>query len=1155
MWQNQVVHNSQLLAYRSPFGAVSCREKITFRLKVPSDAGVEDVELRTWLDGTGEEKFVMKPVKQNEGDLFYQAVVTAPASPSVWWYYFLLSKDGKICYYGNSPDGLGGAGQVYDREPPSYQVTVHQPDSVTPNWLKEAVIYQIMPDRFYNGEPEGKILQPKQGSVIHPCWEDTPYYTRDTATGEIVAYDFFGGNLRGILAKLPYLQQLGITALYLNPIFEAVSNHRYDTGDYHQIDAMLGDNDLFAELCAKAAEKGIAVILDGVFSHTGRQSRYFNGNGTYPDTGACQSKESPYYSWYRFRHWPDDYECWWGIDDLPNVEETEPSYREFIISGGGSVLKYWLSQGIKGWRLDVADELPESFIREFAKTLKEEDPDAVLIGEVWEDASHKVSYGGMRHYLGGGELDSVMNYPFREIALKFLLGEQDGAATARALFSLYENYPKQNFYAMMNLIGSHDVPRILTLLGEAPSPESLTGGQQARYRLPADRRQLAVARLKLLVLWQMTFPGVPSVYYGDEAGLEGYKDPLNRGTYPWGREDQEILAWHQQLIRLRHQQDALKTGEWLNVYAQGDSYGYLRRIVNGRDVFGQQKQDGMFLILLNRSRNQSVTVTVDLAQWCRGILRDVLQEGREYPIKDGKLILTLQPLEGKLLTQPDQPALKRGCGILLHPTALPSKYGIGDLGKEAYEFINFLAESKQKLWQILPLNPVGYGESPYQCLSAFAGNPLLISLGKLVRGGLLPASEVRGRLDFDPDRVEFDRVWDYKERRLRLAYENFQAADKPGGYRSFMNANSSWLEDYALFMALKTYFQGAAWNCWPEEIAFRRPEAMAKYRKLLAAEIDYHKFLQYIFFRQWASLKGYAHQWGIQIIGDLPLFISQDSSDVWANPGLFALDEAGCCAKKAGVPPDYFCTAGQLWGNPQYRWEEMVKDDYQWWRERVSLLLRQVDIIRIDHFRGFEAYWEIPGSEKTAVHGTWVQGPGEKFFATLGKYLGKLPVIAENLGVITPAVEDLKQQFNFPGMKVLQFSFSQDEQGSCRPFACTRNTVVYTGTHDNDTTVGWYQQLLADQPELARCIGEMLGLSEQESLNETAVCRQLVEFAYQSNGNTVMIPMQDILQLDSQARMNLPGTVGGNWRWRCPKNRFTPEVVTWLADLAQRYKR
>lgn len=1153
MWQDQVVHNSHSLVYRSPFGAVSCQEKITFRLKVPT--GVDDVTLRTWLDGTGEKKFPMKPAQQKDGDLFYQVIITAPALPAVWWYYFLLKKGGQIYYYGNSPDGLGGAGQVYEREPLSYQVTVHQPGSATPGWFKEAVIYQIMPDRFYNGEPGEKILQPKKGSLIHPYWEDTPYYTRDTATGEIVFYDFFGGNLRGILEKLSYLQELGITALYLNPVFESVSNHRYDTGDYHKIDAMLGDNALFAVLCAKAAEKGIAVILDGVFSHTGRESRYFNGSGTYPDTGACQSQESPYYSWYRFKHWPDDYECWWGIGDLPNVEETEPSYRNFIISGSGSVLKYWLGQGIKGWRLDVADELPESFIREFAKTMKQEEPDAVLIGEVWEDASHKVSYGGMRHYLGGDELDSVMNYPFRAIALDFLLGKKDGAATCRALLSLYENYPKENFYAMMNLIGSHDVPRILTLLGEAPPPESMTAAGQSRYRLPSDKRQLAVARLKLLVLWQMTFPGVPSVYYGDEAGLEGYKDPFNRGTYPWGREDQELLSWHQRLIHQRRQQAALKTGEWLNVYGEGDVYGYIRRIVNGRDAFGQPKQDSMFLILLNRSRTQ-VTVTMNLAQWCQGTLQDVLQEGQEYKMKDGKLTLTVKPLEGKLLTQPDEPALKRGCGILLHPTSLPSKYGIGDLGKEAYEFINFLAKAKQKFWQILPLNPVGYGESPYQCLSAFAGNHLLISLGKLVSAGLLPAAEVKGRLDFEPDNVEFERVRDYKEKRLRIAFANFQSTGKHGGYHSFVSANSSWLEDYALFMALKQHFQGTAWNDWPEDIAGRREKALAEYRTLLTVEIDYHKFLQYTFFTQWAALKGYARQWGIQIIGDLPLFVSQDSSDVWANPGLFALDETGCCAKKAGVPPDYFCATGQLWGNPQYRWEEMAKDDYQWWRDRVSLLLKQVDIIRIDHFRGFEAYWEIPGSEATAVHGSWVQGPGEKFFITLEKHLGKLPVIAEDLGVITPAVEELKQQFHFPGMKVLQFSFNQDEWGNCRPFACSRNTVVYTGTHDNDTTVGWYRQLLADQPALARCVGELLGLTKQESLNEKTVCRQLVEFAYQSNGNTVIIPLQDILQLDSRARMNLPGSVGaGNWRWRCPKSAFTPAVTEWLADLAHRYKR
>lgn len=492
MKQVSMIHDSQLEFFRSPFGAVCCNEKLILRFKIEEAVEPDRVVLRLWQDEIGERKIPMELVGDPVGNLLYKVQVTAPQTPCIVWYYFIITIQDKVYYYGNHSDGLGGCGWLYEQEPPAYQITVFKEGAVTPQWFKESVMYQIFPDRFYK-EPEGSFVpHAPKGSVIHVHWDNTPYYIRDVDTGRIMSYDFFGGNLRGVIDKLPYLKELGIGVIYFNPIFASSSNHRYDTGDYKTVDAMLGDNEIFSQLCAKAKEYGIAVILDGVFSHTGSDSIYFNREGTYPEVGAYQSKQSPYYNWYRFDEFPNKYESWWGIDTLPNVEENEPSYIDFIIEGKDSVIKHWLRLGAKGWRLDVADELPDEFIKRIYKAMKDVDPNSVLIGEVWEDASNKKSYGKLREYLQGEELDSVMNYPFRNIVLDFMLGVIDAPRVHRSFMNLAENYPVENFYAMMNLIGSHDVPRILTLLGEAPSTENMTTAKQAKYRLPEVRRKLGI---------------------------------------------------------------------------------------------------------------------------------------------------------------------------------------------------------------------------------------------------------------------------------------------------------------------------------------------------------------------------------------------------------------------------------------------------------------------------------------------------------------------------------------------------------------------------------------------------------------------------------------------------------------------------------------
>lgn len=496
----------------------------------------------------------------------------------------------------------------------------------------------------------------------------------------------------------------------------------------------------------------------------------------------------------------------------------------------------------------------------------------------------------------------------------------------------------------------------------------------------------------------------------------------------------------------------------------------------------------------------------------------------------------------------------RESGILLHPTSLPSKYGIGELGSEAYRFVDFLRKGNQRLWQILPLGPVGYGESPYQCFSAFAGNIYLISIEKLMEQGLIEAADIDHSLTFNTTRIDFERVKPFKEALYKKAFARFKMREKQNNYRSFEERNSFWLEEFALFMALKDYNGGIAWNRWDKNIAFRKNNALAHYRLLLEEGIHYHKFLQFIFFEQWMQLKSYANASGIRIIGDLPIFISYDSSDAWARPELFELDEAGNPTKMAGVPPDYFSETGQFWGNPHYCWEEMEKDDFKWWRDRLEMLLAVVDIIRIDHFRGFESYWEIPGGETTAVNGKWVKAPGGQLFQTIRKHMKKIPIIAEDLGFITREVEELKNEFEFPGMKILQFTFGRGSEERFLPHNYEENSVVYTGTHDNDTTLGWYLKKKVQEPEDLEGFKSYFGVSG--NIEDREICRIFIEIAFKSRANTAIIPLQDILCLGSEARMNIPSTIGGrNWAWRFEEGSLRPEMAERLRTLSLQYNR
>ncbi|NJN15653.1 MAG: 4-alpha-glucanotransferase [Oscillochloris sp.] len=497
----------------------------------------------------------------------------------------------------------------------------------------------------------------------------------------------------------------------------------------------------------------------------------------------------------------------------------------------------------------------------------------------------------------------------------------------------------------------------------------------------------------------------------------------------------------------------------------------------------------------------------------------------------------------------------RASGILLHPTSLPGSWGIGDLGPAAYQFVDFLADAGQRYWQILPLGPTGYGDSPYQCFSAFAGNPLLVSIDRLLEVGLLTQNELSAALApvagavANPDRIDYGAVINYKLPLLRRSYARLQSGAAPEyatAFKRFCAEQAGWLDDYALFMALKFAHGGVSWNQWEPPLRAREPAALDQARRDYAQVIAEEQYLQFLFFHQWMPLKQYANERRISIIGDAPIFVAYDSVDVWANPDLFFLDEIGNPTVVAGVPPDYFSVTGQLWGNPLYRWDRMAQRGYAWWVARLRQTLTQVDILRLDHFRGFEAYWEVPASEATAIKGQWVPGPGSDLFAKLRETLGELPLIAEDLGLITPEVDALRVQFELPGMRVLHFAFGDDATNIYLPHNYEPNTVVYTGTHDNNTTIGWFHDIAKAE---CRKVQTYLGRDGSD------IAWELMRLALMSVADIAIVPLQDVLRLGADARMNTPGSAQANWAWRFRAEALNHGLAGGLRLLALTYGR
>lgn len=492
---------------------------------------------------------------------------------------------------------------------------------------------------------------------------------------------------------------------------------------------------------------------------------------------------------------------------------------------------------------------------------------------------------------------------------------------------------------------------------------------------------------------------------------------------------------------------------------------------------------------------------------------------------------------------------KRKSGILLHITSLPGSEGIGTLGNEAYRFIDFLKESGQKLWQILPLGPAGSGNSPYQCYSAFAGNPLLIDLTLLAEDDFLKKDDLKTIPKFSQKKVEFSKIEKWKMPLLRQSFQVFKTKHSDrfaGEYWRFMDEHGWWLNDHALFMAARQNFKGQEWSRWERSVKFRYPVALQELSIQLADEIEFQKYLQFVFFRQWHRLKEYANRNEVSIVGDVPLYVSGDSSDIWANTDIFMLDADLNPIEVGGVPPDYFSETGQLWGNPVFDWQRLAERNYDWWVARLHFNLRMFDVVRIDHFRGLESFWSVPAEEKTAINGKWVPAHGRQLLQMLQGQLGHLNFIAEDLGIITPEVDQLREEFKLPGMKVLQFAFTTDAANKDLPHNYKHNFVVYTGTHDNNTTLGWLSSLEGEEKEM---VTTYTGEPTETKLNI------LVEMAISSVADTAIIPMQDVLELGSESRMNTPGTASGNWGWRFQWSQLKVSQRKFLKELTLKYNR
>ena len=1074
-------HNSRLAEYRSPFGAVVIGTTVELSIRVDEiDPKAVTAKTRIWVDGVGETIIDM----DHKGDGFFSASIECD-KPQLKWYSFIVStQDGYTCHVGAPVGATGGEAVTYDyADVPSFQITVYKHRATRPAWYEKGMVYQIFPDRYrrdanWRERAVKEVEKPRKGpgKKIVWDWNTPPVYDR-ASDNSIQNWDFYGGSLEGIREDLPRLHEMGITAIYLNPIFKALSNHRYDTGDYLTIDPMLGTEDDFKALAKDAKELGISLILDGVFNHTGDDSLYFNRYGNYPTEGAWQSEDSPWRDAYHFKE-DGSYASWWGIGNMPALNEDSPLVRDLILGEDG-VIRKWIRAGASGWRLDVADELSDEFIRDIKTALLKERPDGLLLGEVWEDASNKISYSKLRTYLQGDELDSAMNYPFRDMMLNFLLDKETAYQAAERIESIRENYPPEALMCALNLLGSHDKPRVASVLGDGPDESQIPESERGRFRLDENSMGRAKGRFWLATLMQMTLPGVPSIYYGDEFALEGLSDPGNRRTLP----EEDDIHDRDMLTMIRNASGLRKTLPFL-------IDGTLQARALNDDVlcFKRRSADGQVAtILINRSLSNTRVVRVPVEN---DMAIDLLNGNNLVRAADGCAEVKLWPLGSSVIYANKQQRLQKdmepGAGVICHITSLPNTKGEpGTLGAPARRFIDHLAEMGMRYWQVLPVNPTDSFGSPYAGPSAFAGNESLLEES---------ASE------------------------LRQAFSQFKKAGgfKSASYLEFARENEQWLDAYCAFMAVKEFHAGASRHKWPKIL--QRYTVGILSDETFSPSAEYHAYAQYRFDREWKEMLEYAHSRGIQIIGDIPMYVSDDSADAWSEPSMFSLGKDGMPYEIAGVPPDRFSATGQVWGNPTYNWDSMKKDGYVWWMARLRRSFKLYDRVRLDHFLGFQNYFGIPAG-KTGADGRWLNGPGFDFFRRAYEEFGPLPFIAEDLGLLTPAVRALVASCGFPGMDVLEFADNDVRQEICPHL----DRILYISTHDTSTLTGFVGR--------AFC-------SDNDKQGAKYLAGEILTRSLRSPARVVMMQLQDCMFLDDDARMNKPGIAEGNWGWQADETQL-----------------
>lgn len=1294
-----IIHDSRNKEYRTPFGAVEAGTEVTLSIDVIG-AAVKEAVLQYRRDEDeaytpvqmSEVSFGPAGAYSNQSPDFgkavgasdqspdagkaagsdsspaggrddqnpaarFSAAIAAPEDSCLLWYRFKLvvMDDCGVhsIYYCNNKDCYGGRGRSVESSGSldPYQITVYK-RAETPDWYKNGIVYQIFPDRFDRDEDwldrcekANKTVNDRRidmQRIVERDWYRPAYYVRDSSKS-VVKWPMYGGSLRGIKDRLDYLKSLGVTVIYLNPIFEASTNHRYDTGNYMKIDPALGTEQDFTDLANAAKDRGIRLILDGVFSHTGCDSIYFDKFGNYPQDGistslpvdgasgnsegedvasgrrvhgAWKHEDSPFRSWYKFD--PDEkcgYKSWWGVPDLPEVIEETPEFQEYILgtkaasenrndaakSGSESsghfvesegVIPHWLKAGASGWRLDVADELPDSFIRGVRKAIKETDPDGLLIGEVWEDASNKISYGERRTYFAGDELDGTMNYPLRSVLLDFINYTITSGEAGKKLMSLAENYPRENYYGALNLIGSHDRARILTLMASDKDYGS------------------AVSKVKLLSSLEYALPGVPCIYYGDEAGLKGAADPENRSGFPWGREDHDLQFHYRMLGVIYNEHPVLKDGDITMLSGNAGSNADYMSNNSGRtstdsvkagrleitastnigtsvpdDVlaFIRNDVDERILVLVNRSYGETM---VDLSKNPLVSCGYAMDLFTSEELKLG--LIMMDPLSVKFILlkdeAPENEDVGRSAGVICHLSSL----GENPLGRKARDFVDYIAEAGFGIWQVLPVNPPGQGDSPYDCLSAFAGNPAFIDYDEVpddvpIRRGGLPDDETaadKGGLPGDEtaaDKVDLPDDETAADKGDLPGDTSTQAAGEEG-FDGFCKDNAWWLHGYAAYCVIKEKLDGAPLYDWPDEYRLADPEVM--FRKLekeepeKVAKISHE---QYWFAVEWRRLKEYANSRGVRLMGDIPMYMSAESADAWTDRKIFRMNEDGRLSVHSGVPPDYFSKDGQDWGNPLYDWDELKKDGYGWWLRRIRQCARRFDLLRIDHFRALSQYYAIPEGKKPA-DGMWQHGPGADFICAVKAMIAEegsgMKLLAEDLGTLDAGVYDLIKLSGLPGMDVWQFSsFEMMNQ----PEEVAKRRAFYTGTHDNNTLEGFiekYAEGIIGHPIESRksqdnqnnagdghTASGSAALDAEEKAEVEAAAKEIVRKIYESPAVLAMVQLQDVFMLGDDTRMNTPGLLEGNWKWKIPGDTIrasfadADERAAWFRQLAEATKR